>query len=296
MRVPTETAGTAALIGLARERAGTEGTIIAFADSRYLEVLMNWLVALAAHRIENYLIIALDRRLYAFLQARGLPVVLSALDGDLRALWIRRIEVFSDLCAAGVDFVHSDVDAVWLRDPRDQFLNDREADLTISQGTVWPPDVHRRFGFVLCCGLFRLRSTPRTQQLLGELRHHVSGTGDDQVSLNQLVAARDPRWEIAQEQAYYTEGNGLRFLCCRSAIRATGADGLRISVLPHHLFQRLPVVGPEPPYVQHLLTPKDPDAKLRAFAQHGALLLRPDWADVGFDASSVLRLRRSEFT
>ncbi len=279
------------IVAAARARRAVAGTIIAFADSRYLTVLMNWLVALAASGIDNYLVVALDAPLATFLEERGIPVVLSELRGDLGSLWVRRIEVFAALCAAGIDFVHSDVDAVWLRDPRAAYLEPTAADLVISQGTVWPPDVHQQFGFVLCCGLFRLKSNAHSQRLLAELALHVTGTRDDQVSLNRLIARRAPRWQLEPKDVYYQELQGQRFLCSRSVISASGSDGTGIALLPHHLFQRLPTASAERPYVLHPLTAKDPDAKLAQFAQCGCLLLRQDWRHVDFDAGSLLKLR-----
>jgi hypothetical protein len=281
----------AMIVAAARRRAARGDIVIAFANTHYVDVLMNWLVALAANGIDNYLVIALDEALYRFLDERGVPVALSTLGGELRELWVRRIQVFAALCIAGIDFVHSDVDAVWMRDPRTAHLSDLHAELTISQGTIWPPEVHQRFGFVLCCGLFRLRSGPRTRQLLGELEAHVLQTGDDQVSLNRLIAARAPTWQIARKDAYYIQGGGQRFLCSRSLIRGVANDGLRVALLPHHLFQRVAVPSTDLPYVLHRLTPKQPAAKLQEFARHGCLWLRPDWRDIEFDRVSIVRLR-----
>jgi hypothetical protein len=281
------------IVEAARHQSLGGCTIIAFADSRYIDVLLNWLTALTVSGIENYLIVALDYELHAFLLERKIPVVLSAVRGDLSALWVRRIDVFAALCDAGIDFVHSDVDAVWMRDPRDSFLADPNSDLIVSQGTIWPPDVHQQFGFVLCCGFFQLRSTPSTQRLLSELRESVLVTGDDQVSLNRLIAARATRWLIEPSETYYVEGAGKNFLCSRSVMHGLDSHGLRMAVLPHHLFQRVPVPSDEEPFVLHLLTRKEPAAKLSEFERHGCLLLRADWRKIGFDANSLARLRRN---
>jgi hypothetical protein len=277
------------LVGLARRQASGGRVVVAFADSHYIDVLMNWLVALSVLGIDNYLIVALDRKLHEFLQERKIPVVLSEVRGTLSALWVRRIDVFAALCSAGIDFVHSDVDAIWRRDPRAAFLDRTEADLIASQGTVWPPDVHVKFGFVLCCGFFQLRSSGPTQHLLAELRDHVLRTGDDQVSLNQVIASRATRWEV-EPGAYQVEVSGRKFLCSRSIMRGLSPDGLRVQVLPHHLFQRVPLPSEEAPYVLHLLTRKDPAAKLLEFEKYGCLLLRADWRGTPFDAGSLTRL------
>jgi hypothetical protein len=282
----------AEIVAAARNQASGGSVVIAFANSRYIDVLMNWLVALALNGVDNYLIVALDRELHQFLNERGIPVVLSELSGDLSALWMRRIDVFTALCAAGVDFVHSDVDAIWIRDPRAAYLSDPQADLIISQGTIWPPDSYQTWGFVLCCGFFQLRSTVRTRRLLGELKEHVQSTGDDQVSLNQLIAGRSTRWQIEPADAYYVDASPARFLCARSVMRGLGSDGLRVQVLPHHLFQRVPLASGETPYVLHLLTRKEPGAKLLEFEKFGCLWLRADWRRIDFAADSIARLRR----
>jgi hypothetical protein len=293
---PVPTAGGSGyslLIAAARQRAAGRPVVIAFADSRYADVLMNWLVALALQQVDNYLVIALDRDLHELLMARGIPCVLCKLDGDLGDLWVERVRVFAALCAAGIDFIHSDVDAVWLRDPRNTYFGSGDADLIASQGTVWPRDVHQRFGFVLCCGLFALRSSAASRQLLAELLPHVATTRDDQISLNRLLANRQMEWRANPKDTYYLTAGPMRFLCSRSLIVGKAADGLRVSVLPHHLFRRLPLPLSDVPFVSHPLTPKEPRAKLEEFARSGCLFVRPDWRQQNFDVSSLPTLRHA---
>jgi len=282
------------LIAAARERASGHPVIIAFADSRYTDVLMNWLVALALQRIDNYLVMALDRDLHQLLTAHDIPCVLCELNGDLGDLWVERVRVFAALCAAGIDFIHSDVDAIWLRDPRHAHLGATDVDLIASQGTVWPHDVHERFGFVLCCGLFLLRSSAASQQLIADLLSDVAMTRDDQVSLNRLLADRRITWRTKPPDTYYIEAGGpRRFLCSKSPIVGHTPDGLRVSLLPHHLFQRVPLPLAEIPFVSHPLTPKEPNAKLAEFARLGWLFIRPDWRQHEFDVRSLRDLRRA---
>ena len=286
-----DASGDTQLVAAARERAAGGRVIIAFADSRYADVLMNWLVALALQGVDNYLVIALDRDLHALLTAHGVPCVLSELKGDLGDLWVARIRVFAALCAAGIDFIHSDVDAIWLRDPREAYLGESDADLIASQGTIWPADVHRRFGFVLCGGLLAVRSSAASRKLLAELGADVAVTRDDQVSLNRLIARRGIVWQMAPADCYYLSNGEMRLLCSKSPIAGRTPDGLRVSVLPQHLFQRVPLQLKEMPFVSHPLTPKEPQAKLAEFARTGCLFVRPDWRQRSFDARSVARLR-----
>ena len=283
----------AQLVAAARQRAAGRTVVIAFADSRYTDVLMNWLVALALRQVDNYLVIALDRELHDLLTAHGIPCVLCKFNGDLGDLWVERIRVFAALCAAGIDFIHSDVDAVWLRDPREAYFGAGEADLIASQGTVWPNDVHQRFGFVLCCGLFALRSSAASKQLLAELVPHVARTRDDQVSLNRLLAGRQIVWRANPADTYHVTAGPMRFLCSKSLMFGQCTDGMRVSVLPHHLFQRLPLPSSDVPFVSHPLTPKEPKAKLDEFARSGCLFIRPDWRQHTFDAHSLQTLRKA---
>lgn len=289
----TVTSVDASLVAVARGRAAGRPVVIAFADSRYTDVLMNWLVALALQKVDNYLVIALDGKLQALLAAHGIPCVLCEFSGDLGDLWVMRVHVFAALCAAGIDFIHSDVDAVWLRDPREAYFGTDNADLTASQGTVWPHDVHQQFGFVLCCGLFSLRSSNASRTLLEDLALHVAATRDDQISLNRLLAERKVVWRAQSTDTYFLHAGEKRFLCSKSPIIGQAADGLRISVLPHHLFQRLPLKSQDIPFVSHPLTPKEPAAKLVEFARIGCLFVRPDWRQQKFDAHSLAALRHA---
>ncbi len=63
----------AEIVEAARRQASKGVTVIAFADSRYIDVLMNWLVALAVNGVENYLVVALDAALYGYLAERRIP-------------------------------------------------------------------------------------------------------------------------------------------------------------------------------------------------------------------------------
>jgi Nucleotide-diphospho-sugar transferase len=283
------------LLKAARMGATSDPLVIAFADSHHTDLTMNWLVALALAGVSNYLVIALDRQLYGVLAGRGIPSMLWEVEGgDLEKLWVERARVFGILCEAGVDFIHSDVDAIWLRAPRRQCLSDQGYDLIASQGTVWPSDAHNRFGFVLCCGFFRLRSTIASQRLMSELVAHIEGTRNDQVSLNRLLVRDECEWSVRKGDAYRIEFRGKRLLCSKSLMTGRTRRGPRVAVLPLHLFQRLPMRFDEEPFVAHLLTASDPLERLRQMAERRCLFLRADWRDQDFDVHSLTSLRPAQ--
>jgi len=188
---------------------------------------------------------------------------------DAATLWKKRIDVFIEVIGAGIDVVHSDIDAVWLRDPVAEFFRDRKFDVIASQGTNWPEDVHKRWGFVLCCGLVCFRATSSCRAMLEAVRQDLTATGDDQISMNRMMMADAIQWEI--ESPYYMSHRGEPVLCSEQSIIGMGKT-IDVSVLPHHLFQRLMVPSADP-FVVHPLAPKEAGPKSEVLDAAGGWLL-----------------------
>ena len=189
-------------------------------------------------------------------------------NGDLCDLWVQRIRVFSALAAAGEEFIHSDIDAMWIRNPLQAgSARDSAEDLLFSQGTVWPPDIHDQWGFVLCCGWFWAKPSAAAQRFFEALETDVQRTGDDQVSVNRLLAAQQVRWSHSR-QGEYQRTFGDRDVQCWSHVIRGQAGSLSIALLPQREFQRLPD-DPEQVVVKHYLTPKNCAQKLTAFRAWG---------------------------
>lgn len=280
------------ILALAESRKTDNTIVLAFANYAYLEVLLNWLVAMNRLGIRNYLIVSLDSRLHEFLSERRFATTLSSLQGDLNALWVKRMEIFHSLAAAGIDFIHSDIDAVWLKNPIPDYFDHDVHDVIASQGTIWPPDVLAKHGFVFCCGLFSMRACREVQDLLGEMTDDVRTTGDDQITFNRIVASLGVQWRVDREQMYGCDYSGYRFFCSRTLIEGeTSKRKLRLALLPHHLFQRLPMSDADA-YVKHLLTPKTAASKIEMLEATGCLFLKPDWGQIEFGDGSIDKIDR----
>jgi hypothetical protein len=249
-------------------RDDTGAITLVFANSAYEQVLDNWLRYAGRFVNSNLLIFALDVPLYDVISARGLPVILLPYDGTNEALWLERLKVFQFFCSMGIDFVHSDADAIWLREPL-SYCFSIDADLVISQGTIWPPDVAENWGFVLCCGFFAVRASDKMASFFTNVMKVATEVLDDQVALNRTLRAAGISWTsdgLARDEMTV---NGLSFHCFNDVVFGKAPSlGLRVAMLPHDDFQRLPRHC-STAYVKHLLTPKDAILKIATLREHG---------------------------
>lgn len=256
---------TIPLIDRFRRAVGKADKIIVFANHGYLEVLENWLAAMHRIGVESYEVICLDEPLYRELQRRKIPSLLRPCAPELGELWVHRIEVISEFLESGCSVIHSDADAVWLKDPRG-YLERLPHDMLFSQGTFWPQDVHAGWGFVLCCGFFMIRSTPDTRRFAQELLQRVRVDRDDQVSCNRMLAEAGTVWE-APEGAYVLSYRQNAFVCS-PGVRSGRSPYGTVALLPHRYFQRM-FEEEAGVFVRHLLSEKESGNILDVLERYG---------------------------
>jgi len=247
--------------------------IVTFSDWNYQPILENWLAHLDALGLGGARVYCLDRQTLDWCRGRDVDAELLAWDGHRSSLWKQRLGIFNSLIDAGIPFVHSDTDAVWVANP---FLAGSSADqlddLVFSQGTFWPPETFDDWGFVLCCGWFSVKPSAGSRAFFRDLVDHVAITGDDQISVNHLLQQRRIEWG-GRPADYTIVANGQHIRCWHEPHRGRSADGsLAVALLPHAEYQRLPIVT-ETAVVKHLLTPKRRDDKIAALRAAGLWML-----------------------
>ncbi len=203
--------------------------IITFASNSYFPILKIWLSHISSQNINNYCVIALDKELYDLLLMKNVPVVLMEMrelitPNTKNQLWVKRIALISQLLGEGINVLHSDADAFWLKDIR-KYLLPIQSDLIFSIAYAIPKDVVTAWGFILCCGFFKIRSNPRTYNLTKDFLKKCYELDDDQVAINRLLMEKGTIWAL--DTNFHNQG-----YC--------PAYSLTIDVLPKDIVSRQP--------------------------------------------------------
>lgn len=216
--------------------------IVTFCNADYIPVAQNWLCSLGRiNMAEHAIIVSLDDQTRdAFHPDLVLHRPLNFQAEGLAALWSHRISVLREFLNAGEAVIHSDADAVWLRDPMHD-IEACESPIVFSQGTYWPLDVHARRGLVVCCGFFYLRPVPYVFRFIEAVADRISADRDDQIAMNRVIDDWIEDWDI--DDRYVIPFRNTHFVASREPIRAYDSiaqtDYPNISILPHHAYPRL---------------------------------------------------------
>lgn len=256
----------AALKAIVECVAGSKFVVLAFSNKRYLRVLRNWIVAMKRSGVGNFLIIALDEKTRKECARLRVACYKITVDGSNHKQLMRaRVRIFRDLTKMRVDFVSSDLDAVWLRDPL-PYLESLEGDLLVSQGTVQPPEILKQWGFVLCSGFFASRASEKMRIFYDMMIEDDRG---DQISMSHMLLRDNIKFDVAK--SYTKTFRDHEISCFRDPVRGR-SDNFQVVLLPHHLFQRM-VEDTQGAMVVHPLSKKDQADKLRSFRKHGCYFL-----------------------
>ncbi len=202
---------------LADLRPREEGPVtIVFGMFGWRHTIVRWAEHARRAGCSHYRIVCMDDGIAEFLRERGeahravalhdlVPdaprVDFDAMDrrARMQALTPLRVKVFVRLAATGCDFIHSDADAFWLRDPRPWLSARPDHDLICSQGTTFPRAHYHRHHFVLCAGFFFCRANERTRAYFEQVSTLAERYLDDQVGMNASLLA-DPagRWHLVR--------------------------------------------------------------------------------------------------
>lgn len=183
--------------------------IITFVSYSYRLNAINWAIHMEKLRISNYAFFCLDREMFEFFKERrilcyrlyddkpnGLDVGIQTGSNEdlsveaIRAVWILRLEILSELLSSGLDVVFSDTDAVWLQNPLadsgEGVLSAHMGDIVSSRGK-YPFQVSSFWGTTLCLGLVYFRSTEDVIKIVEKAKVKAKHYRDDQIALSLVL-------------------------------------------------------------------------------------------------------------
>lgn len=214
--------------------------IVASVNAPYMRLLRLWLAQSAPHMRGDLQVGCMDDASFEQCLAldRVVPSALPqlAISRDSRhSLLVRHMAFFRGFLDAGHDILHTDIDAFWQRSPW-PLLDDHPDDIVCSVEYGIPRDLAARWGFVLCVGFYRARSTPATRAFFARWQERLEYHSREQVAFNQLLASLDPVWEPV-------DVGGLQGHRCRVQIEG---HGFSVLAVPYQAISRdLPCMSPE---------------------------------------------------
>lgn len=242
-----------------------EPIVVTFCTWNYQLLLNEWLSSLPTTvRSGNLVVFALDIRTFVYLRLQQVPAVLILSQPGKKALWVTRLRIFRELCDREVNFLHSDLDASWLRNPLPYLSRHSREDIVFSQATVHPLQCFQTWGFTLCAGFFFVNCGAGTRDFFHKAVQ-LSGTiRDDQGVMNLVLMDEGISWRFNGLPLKTGLYKGAELLHSRSPIIGETTSGLTVSVLPQNLFTRVPYLRETETLVFHpnlaIPTPGPPES------------------------------------
>lgn len=152
----------------------------------------------------------------------------------LSFLWKMRIKVLSCLLEIGYNVILSDSDALWLKDPIQDFDSPlvRGSSIVASRGS-FPRTMQRDWGSTLCMGFIFFRACPCIKTVLISMKRFVIRTGDDQRSINLALRELGVEWDESSDMRYVQSTD-----FGRGTINTPGDCSLNVTLLPHSKYTR----------------------------------------------------------
>lgn len=88
----------------------------------------------------------------------------------------------------------------------------------------------------MCCGLYCVRKTGQTLELLCEVEKRIIAEGGDQAPMNRIIGERGYEWVV--NEPYLIPHGEKYFIESRLIIRSEDDPPPSISILPHHIVGR----------------------------------------------------------
>lgn len=216
--------------------------IVIFANYKYKVKIDRRIKELVSHKLTNYMIIALDNRLYTHLSNLKKntwysPCAINR-TADRPKLWIKRVNIIYEIVKLGYDILHMDGDACMRRNVFNKIDKDK-ADIFLARGTVLPYDILHKWGFVIWFGFFYCKSSKNTINFWLKMKEKVIKFQDDQVAMNHTLKESKIIWDLKEENVIRIPFRQFKLKCSNSDVIGRDQNGLTALVLPWKYFPRI---------------------------------------------------------
>lgn len=171
--------------------------IITQLANNFFPIFEIWYSHFKKFQLKNLLVIALDSVVYERVRDMGIEVYLLPIynyqTGIRHILWHETVKFRKKINDMGVNYIHTDIDAIWLNNPVG-IINSLPGDIVSSIAYGVPPNVLKEWGFVMCLGFYAMRSSDATRRIYNKYIKYTQRYGHDQNGLNQLLMENEVIW------------------------------------------------------------------------------------------------------
>jgi len=171
--------------------------IITFCNDKYIPKSQKWIYFIKKLNINNYVIISYDKTTYDYFTDNDTNTILVEPDyinedkDFFKNFMYYRTNVLRQILNKGYNILHSDMDAYWIKNIIPELNPDM--DISVSQGTIWPRSHLSKHKFVMCCGIYYVKSNEKTKFFFDEFTKVVKNEEkDDQKPWNETLI--DTKW------------------------------------------------------------------------------------------------------
>ncbi|MCA9747496.1 MAG: hypothetical protein KC414_00145 [Romboutsia sp.] len=160
-------------------------------------------------------------------------------------LWVKRVKVLNNVIDNNINCLHVDVDIIINQNPFNYFkmllLHYPSLNLFFGQGSIWPPEIYHKNGFVIRGGFHYTISTELSKTIWQQFCLDCEKFNDDQRAFNHVI---DNLVEWGSSNDYYNEKYGnIEYKCYKTPIFGNIEKEEIIVLLPHNLFARTKING-----------------------------------------------------
>ena len=243
------------------KKSGKDTIILTFSDKKYKKIAEKWCNCVKDLGINNYVVAACDMETVTYLSARGFNASLVP-KGNCRNFWNYRMTVIKYLINQGMNIIHSDADAFWYKDPRQEYFQ-TNADCIVSQGTFLPMHAYHKWRFVMCCGLMYFKCSAQGKMIVSKTFRHMNRSNDDQVSLNTVLINSTWDWKKDNLETFIFRNKKIKTPSKKVLSGYNKEFKAHIEILPHRLFQRVKFSQKDAYVCHHIEGKKNIHKKIR---------------------------------